>query len=98
MGFKVVISSKAETEFNEASYHYSKISKKLLRSFIKDFKIQTAYLKSNPYQFQIRYSNIRLVLLKKFPYSLHYTIEGDLVVVLGFFHLSMSEERILGNQ
>ena len=44
------------------------------------------YLKENPEYFQNRYRGIRILLTKKFPYSVHYLVKDDTVFVLKILH------------
>lgn len=42
----------------------------------------------NPYQFQIKYRNIRICYMKKFPYGIHYEIFEHQIQILSVFHTS----------
>jgi len=42
----------------------------------------------NPYLFQIKYKNIRMALVERFPYGIFYFVENNKIIVLSIFHLS----------
>ncbi len=52
---------------------YSALSKR----FRQKLKIETDYLKQNPYVRPLHYKNVRTSLLEVFPYHLHYVIDEE---------------------
>lgn len=86
MSFKIVISEEAEIQIFEAILYYSKISESLSEKFNKKLIETIDYLSENPEYFQNRYREIRIVLIKKFPYSVHYIIKNNTVFVLKVLH------------
>lgn len=86
MLFKIVISEEAEIQIFEAILYYSKISESLSEKFNKKLIETIDYLSENPEYFQNRYREIRIVLIKKFPYSVHYIIKNNTVFVLKVLH------------
>jgi toxin ParE1/3/4 len=45
-------------------------------------------IERDPLIFQKRYKNFRIYFIERFPYGIHYLIEGNLVKVFGVFHMS----------
>ncbi len=88
MDFIVTITEPAEEDLREVFLWYE--SKRVgLGERFKDIFENTIYsLKSNPFKFQIRYSNIRIRFLKKFPFGIHYTIVENEIIIYGVFHTS----------
>ena len=39
-----------------------------------------------PEAFQVKYKTVRIYYISRFPYGIHYTIEGDSIYILGVFH------------
>ena len=46
------------------------------------------WYEENPRQFPIIFKNVRRALLRRFPYSLFFVVEGDDLTVLACFHAS----------
>lgn len=42
----------------------------------------------NPFLFQIKYKDIRMALVERFPYGVFYFVENNKIIVLAIFHLS----------
>jgi len=74
--YKVVILSQAQNDLRDAINHYKKIDILLAKRFLKAIKITVNDLKKMP-MFQIKYDQIRLRIIHKFPYTIHYTVNVD---------------------
>ena len=80
MAYRIVFSSEALREIELAECYFK--SKQLERSFLTDLNKQFIFLEKYPQSRQIRYKNVRIHLLKKFNYSLHYVFAGTNVYIL----------------
>jgi len=88
MNFKVTITEPAEKDLRDVFLWYEE-KKVGLGEIFKDFFENTILsIKSNPFKFQIRYSNIRIRFLDKFPFGVHYTIFENEIIIQGVFHTS----------
>jgi hypothetical protein len=45
-------------------------------------------MSNNPRQFPAVFKNVRRALMRRFPYSLLFVIEGDALIVIACFHAS----------
>ena len=45
-------------------------------------------LLGHPEAFQVKYKTVRVYYISRFPYGIHYTIEGNFIYILGVFHSS----------
>jgi len=93
MDYDVILSSDVEEDIDEAIQYYKKISHELAKDFIQELKFTRNYIQLNPFYFQVRYVNIRIAFLKKFPYGLHYTVKQQSIYLLSFFHTSIDFEK-----
>lgn len=83
MNYKVVILPEAKLEFREASANYKDINPKISSRFLESFKESLNIIKSEPIFFHLRYDDVRIKMLKTFPYLIHYSIyESDIVIKL----------------
>ena len=73
---KVVILSEAQDDLKDAIDHYKKIDILLAKRFLKATKTTVNDLKKMP-MFQIKYDQIRLRIIRKFPFTIHYTVSVD---------------------
>jgi toxin ParE1/3/4 len=83
---RVVLGDEARSELREAAAWYRKISKRLARRFGDEIKAAVALVAADPLRRLEIEPGIRRVLLRKFPYALLYTVEGNRVVVLVLKH------------
>lgn len=54
--------------------------------FLDDLEDQIAIILSIPFAFQIRYNQVRIVRLDDFPYTIHYTINDNDIVILNILN------------
>jgi hypothetical protein len=86
MNYKIVIIDEAEVDFKKSLNWYKDINPKLVKKFNLSFKECLALLKKNPQHFQIRYADVRIILINKFPYLIHFTVYEKLIVVKAIYH------------
>ena len=72
MEFNIEFSREADIEFNTIDCFFGAMG--VGERFHRDFHKQMMRVKSNPFQFQLRYEEIRIVHLKEFQYSIHYNV------------------------
>jgi len=88
MKFEIVNAKKVESDLLDIVEYYKNINPKLAKEFISRMKEASAYILSVPFSFQIKYKNVRTVLLKQFPYHIHYILneENNQIVILAVIH------------
>ena len=89
MGYKVIISPRAQIEISEALEYYRIHSNIAPSVFIQSLEKSYRTLEINPF-FRKRYKDIRGLNIKKFPHILFYQIDEErkVVKVLSCFHCS----------
>ena len=86
--FAIFLSSDARQDFLNAFYWYEMQIEGLGVSFEKYFENALEYLLKNPFSVQIRYDEIRVYFIKRFPYGIHFFVEEQTVKILAIFHTS----------
>ncbi len=86
MTYYVKFEAGAEAEIIDAFHWYEQQSYGLGGEFLRAVDQSAATLARNPQLYQVRYKEIHCAYLRRFPYALHYVIEGDVVSVLSCFH------------
>ena len=70
--YKVVVLNIAKVDVKEAHKWYDTQLKGLGKRFKNEVKRQIALIKINPQTRSVRYDDVRLAVIEKFPYSIHY--------------------------
>ncbi|MFZ0598941.1 MAG: type II toxin-antitoxin system RelE/ParE family toxin [Flavobacterium sp.] len=76
INFKLQILSRAKLEVDEAANYYESRSKGLGKLFYLEFKSYRKTLENIPF-FEEKYNSIRTLPLKKFPYTIHFTVDEN---------------------
>jgi hypothetical protein len=74
VNFKTKILIRAKLEVDETALFYESKRKGLGKSFYKEFKNYALTLNNIPF-FENKYNEIRLLPLKNFPYTIHFTVD-----------------------
>ena len=93
MAYKLIASSKSELDIAKAIEHYKAIRVELAREFLIELRATSKYIQKNPKKLQIRYINVRAAFLKRFPYAVHYRLEGKTISILAVFHTSEDSDK-----
>ena len=75
--YKIVIDSAALQDIQDATDWYNQQSNGLGSRFQKQVKSQVNNLKRNPHSYYVRYNDVRCMLVKKFPFLVHFVINSD---------------------
>ena len=88
LNYQLVNRPGVETDIKEAVNYYKKISPELAHQFLFRIREAKTYIACYPLGFQKRYKNVRTVLLKQFPYQIHYLIDDlhQIIIILAIIH------------
>ena len=64
-------------DLSSAINYYKKISPELAKQFLHRVREAKEYIALYPLGFQIKYKNVRTLLLQQFPYHIHYLIDEE---------------------
>jgi len=94
MVYKIIISLRAQKEIENAIDYYALYSREVPIHFISVLKETYKTLQTNPF-FRICYKNVRVLKLKRFPYSLYFTIDENknVISVLSCFHNKLNPSK-----
>ena len=92
--YKVVIDKEALNDIQKATDWYNTKVSGLGSRFQKQVKIQITSLKRSPARYAIRYSMVRCMMEKKFPFLVHFTVNEAQaeVEVIAVYHTSRNPE------
>jgi mRNA-degrading endonuclease RelE of RelBE toxin-antitoxin system len=88
--YKIRVEPDALQDIQESTDWYNEQVKGLGSRFQKQVKTQINSLKKNPLGYAVRYAKVRCMLIKKFPFLVHFIIDEELKVVEVFavYHTS----------
>ena len=92
MNFKIIILEEAKSDVRESIAWYKNINPMLSKRFTNSFNNSVKQIKENPFRYQIRYDEIRVVLLKTFPYLIHFSIDNETIVIKAVLHTSRNSK------
>jgi hypothetical protein len=88
MIYKLIILPKAKSDLSKISIWYEEIQKGLGKRFLNIVSLEMKIVKKNPILFQIRYDKTRVVLIKKFPYLIHFEVIDNNILIKAIIHTS----------
>jgi hypothetical protein len=88
MSYNLIILEFAEQDIQGINFNYKSIRKELAIRFNKSLRREIKIIHKNPFLYQIRYDNVRLALIEKFPYKIHFVVYSDAIVIKAIYHTS----------
>jgi len=82
MKYRLIVKPEAEEDILLAAKWYDQHRSNLGIRFLDALDDKLSQLISNPLLFQVRYKNTRFAFLKRFPFAVHYLVEGEIVFVI----------------
>lgn len=94
MTYSIDIHPNAIQDLDTIFEYYYSISKQALKSFKRQFDKTVKVLKVNPF-FQIRYNDIRVISIKKFPYVIFFRINPykQTVYIVAVFNTRQNTDK-----
>ena len=88
MSYSVVNKNSVSTDIIDAVEYYKKISPELAKQFLFRIREAKAYIVNSPIGFQVKYNIVRTLMLRQFPYHIHYLIDDvqKQIVILAVIH------------
>lgn len=85
---KIVIKPFAELDATDAANWYNDKREGLGNDFLLALEAKLNAIQRNPNQFQIVYKSIRRALTERFPYSVFFILQKDVIYILAIIHSS----------
>jgi len=89
-----------EADVINAVNYYKHISPKLAKQFLFRIREAKIYINRSPLAFEIKYKNVRTLLLKQFPFHIHYIIDEATksIIITAVLHMSQNPDKWKGNR
>lgn len=96
MSYEIFLEEHAIADIHQAIDFYDSQQIGLGKKFEAEVDKHISYLHKNPF-FQIRYSNVRCLPLRKFPFLIHYTVDekNKMVSVISILNTSQDPKKWL---
>lgn len=88
MSFEVILLPELLEDLQDAYFWYEEQRIGLGDDLEQEFYDLIATTRSNPLLLQIRYSQIRIAWLNRFPYGIHFYVSDKCIFVSAFIHTS----------
>ncbi len=88
MSYALVSRQEVAVDLVAATDFYRLISPKLAKQFLLRIREAKTYISQYPLAFQIKHNGVRTLLLKQFPYHIHYVVDDgrQQIVILAIIH------------
>jgi plasmid stabilization system protein ParE len=86
--YRLIINAFAEADLNIATDWYASRKEGLDLDFIDEIEKAIERIKENPRQFAVLRKQIRMSIVKRFPFGIYFFITDDIINVFAVFHFS----------
>ena len=98
MSLPILFRPIARTELHEAAAWYDRNKPGLGAEFTAAVDEILSRIAANPQRFRPVRPGVRRALLERFPYSVHYAVEPDALVILAVFHHRRDPGKLEGRK
>lgn len=92
MSYTLIIKSLAQIDIEEAAFWYEQKSVGLGSVFLEEIEDKLLIIQKNPNLFEIKYKQIHQAFLYRFPFSIHYIIDMEIIFVLAILHTNRNPQ------
>lgn len=86
MIYELIFRTEAENDLEDIQDYYNKISPSITDNFFAEFFETMDFIEDEPELFQVRYREIRIAPLQRFPYGIHYKETGNKIIIYRVLH------------
>lgn len=86
MSLPLFFRREAEIDLTDIEDYYTEVSIKIRNGFFDEFFRTINFIEQNPKLYQVRYREIRIAPLYRFPYGIHYRITDEKVIIFRVLH------------
>jgi len=90
--FKLIINPFAELDLQVAYEWYDLNKEDLGQEFLTEVENTLNRIHQNPQQYQKTKGQIRMAVVKRFPFGVFYFIKEDVIIVFAIFHFSRNPQ------
>lgn len=93
--YKCFLTTEAKSDVTDAVAWYLAIDNKLATSFRRELRLVLETLATNPMMHTVRYGQVRIGVMHRFPYTVHYAFDqiANQVFVYGIYHEARNPDQ-----
>lgn len=91
--YNLLISEAAELDIRDAFLYYEEQLNQLGQRFQRNVKSAMKRIQKAPFQNQIKYFEVRVEFLTKFPFGIHYVMNKQDIIIVAVFHTSQDPSK-----
>lgn len=97
MAYKLEIQDTAKSDILEAIDYYEFKQSGLGKRFLNAFKKKSRDIRLNPEGYAIKYKNVRMAVINKFPYVIHFQMDNSkkIISILSVFYGGINPNKWL---
>lgn len=92
---RIEFSLKALNDVKEILEYYDSLNSTLPIRFLDRVEQAKDRIINTEKGFEIKYKNVRTLLLKQFPYHLHYVLKDDKIIIIAVLHSRINPKSYL---
>ena len=98
MSYSFVNRPSIASDITNAVDYYKNINPQLAKQFLFRIREAKSYISHTPMGFQLKYKEVRTLLLKQFPYHIHYLVDDtkQQIIILAIIHAYKNPEDYSG--
>jgi len=86
MNYKLVFRAEAEQDLVDIQDYYNKINPAITDNFFIEFFDTMDFIEDEPQLFQVRYRDMKIAPMYRFPYGIHYKQNGPEIIIYRVLH------------
>lgn len=86
MTYKLIFRTEAENDLEDIQDYYNKINPSITDNFFVEFFETMDFIEAEPTLFQVRYRQIRIAPMYRFPYGIHYRENDREIIIYRVLH------------
>ena len=94
MSYSLSISIEAELDMMESVLWYNSQLEDLGAEFVDQLDAAFNLIVATPLSFPVKYKNMRVMVLPRFPFIIAYEISGNLIKIMAVFHTSKNPDKL----
>lgn len=92
---RIEFSIKALQDIEEILEYYDSLNATLPTKFLDRIEEAKGKIVTAEKGFEIKYKNVRTLLLKQFPYHLHYVLKDEKIIIIAILHSHINPKTYL---
>ena len=95
MSYRLIIKPLAQEDIEESAVWYEQESTGLGHEFLQAVEEKLQVIEKNPNLFEVKYRQVYQAFLYRFPFSIHYIVEGENISVVAVLHTNRNPKTAL---